>query len=514
MQHDSHTYKTLKNAIFGFMGFAWPIIFAIFVTPVVVFRLGIENYGFFILLNTISSMLGLLDIGVGTAMVKYLAEYSGAGDRRGSERLIGTCNSFFLGTAAVGAAALLLIGLVARARLGANIESVTYFTCFGLAALIFLVNISAGVFFSVPTAVQRLDIGNKLGMLKLFLNSLTILVLLLSGFGLVSVLATTLAYDAVFVLVFWRTSRKLLPGVSFRLGWNRTEFRRSLKFGVVFFMSNWANTLLVQLDRLLIPFVLGPAQLTYYSLPGNVTTKIQGLNNSLAAVLFPMSSALQGSGDSERLKKMYVRAFRLLTVAAAGLSVTVIVFSHDILLYWLNADFAAKSRNILVILTATYFILSLSGPLNNFLLGLGRVRLLAGFSFLMMAVNMAALAVFLPRYGIEGAAWAYLVAVLPVGGLFWHTERNILKLENRLRAYLYLAVKNLICAGFIYVLVSQLLAGLVTGLWSLLAVFVFVFVLYFLVYAALGFFEREDRATFSEFFALIFKRFSGVWTRS
>ncbi len=514
MQTDSPTYKTLKNAAFGFLGYVWPVIFAIFVTPVVVFRLGVEHYGFFVLLNTVSSLLGLLDIGVSTAMTKFLAEYVGAGDGKAAARLTGTAGLFFVGTATAGAAAMLAIGAVAYGPLGAGL-GYTYFTaCFALAAAIFFVNVAASVYLAVPTALQRLDVSNKLGMLKIFFNNMTILALLLSGFGLVAVLSSTLFYDTVFLLAFRRVARRLLPGISFRFVWDRTEFLRCLKFGSVHFMSNWANSLLIQLDRLIIPFLLGPAQLAYYSLPGNVTTKIQGVNGGLAGILFPMSSALQGSGDTERLKKMYVRAFRLLAVVAAGLAVPVAIFSKPILRYWLNDDFAERSWKIMVILAATYLILSLNGPLNSFLLGLGRVRILAKYSFIMLGINVAALAAFLPRYGIEGAAWAYLVAVLPVLGLFRFAEKNVLGLAGRARAWLHLALKNAVCGAVVAVVAHYFLFGLISSLWTLLPVFGFAVALYYLLYLLFGFFEVEDRIALRDFGLLVWKRLSGIWART
>lgn len=70
MEKDSLKYKSLKNASYNMFGYAWSIIFAIGITPIIVFKLGIKEYGIYIFINTLISLLGLIDLGITTAATK------------------------------------------------------------------------------------------------------------------------------------------------------------------------------------------------------------------------------------------------------------------------------------------------------------------------------------------------------------------------------------------------------------------------------------------------------------
>src|SRR6185437_4885760 len=145
----------------------------------------------------------------------------------------------------------------------------------------------------------------------------------------------------------------LFPGISFRFSWHGEEIKKAYRFGALAAVSTLSNNALIQLDRLLIPVFVGPAQLSYYSLPGSVAQKSSGITGSLGNILFPLTSALQSSGESEKINAIYKRGFRNITIIAAALCSAIACFSYKILFFWLGKDFADRGVVILYILTAT-----------------------------------------------------------------------------------------------------------------------------------------------------------------
>ena len=63
MEQNSLTYKTLKNSAYNMVGYIWPMFFSLFVTPIIIFHLGVKNYGIYLFINAIISLFGLLDLG-------------------------------------------------------------------------------------------------------------------------------------------------------------------------------------------------------------------------------------------------------------------------------------------------------------------------------------------------------------------------------------------------------------------------------------------------------------------
>jgi O-antigen/teichoic acid export membrane protein len=224
---------------------------------------------------------------------------------------------------------------------------------------------------------------------------------------------------------------------------------------------------------------------------GSVGGKIPGFATSLSATLLPTVSQFSGGDDFSRIQTLYIRSFRLITVISAALTITAVSFAHQTLLFWLNADFAAKAANLLVILAFTNFLLALFGPLSNFLFGLGKLKFLSIASISMAVLNVIFLVLLLPRYGITGAAYAYLFSVLPIIYIFYYVEHHYLRLSERREYYLRTAAGVLYTSIIMYV-VNLSLAKLISSLPTLLIIGGTSFLLYILTYKILGFFNTED----------------------
>jgi O-antigen/teichoic acid export membrane protein len=496
VEQNSLTYKTFKNIAYNVMGYIWPMVFAIFITPIVIFHLGIKNYGIYLFIYTFLGLLGLLDIGAGTAIAKYIAQYSGQKDEASLLDFIRTANSLLV---IIGSTGLIVSAIVTGLGMLAPSFFPSQFAAYSQYSIVFLI---VGVTFFVtclsviPTslfaALQRFDISNKIGVISVTVSSLSLLGVVLAGGSLQIIFFVQFIIAICFSFVSFYYARKIFPAVSFRFGWNRKHVKDCYSFGAISSINAIASTALASLDRIIIPFYAGPSNLTYYSVPGNITGKIPGVANTLSTITFPMASKLEGSGDRMRIEILYVRSFRLITIVSAALTVTAVAFAHKALLFWLNADFADKSTNILIILALTNFFLALFGPLSNFLLGLGKLKFLTTMSVCMGIFNAVLLLILLPLYGITGAAWAYLLSVLPVVYMFYYTERHYLALSGRKRYYGRKFFGTVITSIIVWIVDSYLLSMLAVNLWTLIIMGGVSVVLYLLLYKFLGFFEEED----------------------
>lgn len=506
MDQSSLTFRAFKNSAYNVIGYLWPVIFTLAVTPIVVFTLGIKEYGIYLFVNTTMGLLGLFDLGLGTAVTKHLSYYYGKGDQPAIKRLIRSANSLFLAVGLLGlgtAAAIAIWGTSILPDRFATYQQ--YASLFFIGGGIFFLNTISSTASAALVAVQRFDVWNKIGVVSTALMSLSILAVIKAGGSLQAVFLVQLAVTLGVACATFYNARKILPLVSLTFGWDKSEIKTCYTFGLVNFINNIASSALASLDRLIIPLFVGPSNLTYYSMPGNVTAKIPGMSNTLGVSLFPTVSQLSGSEDAQRIETLYIRSFRLITVVAGALTITSISFAHEILRFWLNSDFADKSSSILVILALTNFILALFGPLSNFLLGLGKLKFLTASSLSMAILNLALLFILLPRFGILGAAYAYLFSVLPVIYFFYHVERHYLKLSGRVSHYARTIGGTVLTASIVWC-VNLATAKLIISLPTLLLTGGVSALLYILTYKALGFFAKEDWHDLERFYSLILKK--------
>ena len=501
------THNTIRNALYNFTSYVWLMIFSIIITPIIVFKLGVRDYGIYVFVNTLLSLIGLIDLGIGISTLKHTAEYIATKQEHKLKELLYSMNSIYLIMGLVGLMVFLILGLMADSFFANKLigESQS-FLIFLAAGLIFFTSIFTSIYGLSLNALQRYDIGTKISIIFVTISNLGTLIIASLNYKLVPIFFFQLLINIISTITLVIISRKIFPILKFKFLFVKNEIIKSYKYGLSVFLTNIAGSSLTYLDRLIIPFFLGPSNLTYYSLPGNITNKIPGISNNLSGVLFPVTVSLHSTNSMDRLRQLYIRSFRLLTILSASISISIIFMADKILFYWLNEDFSNRATQVLIILTITSFILALQGPLTSFLLALGKMKFLSTLSVLMALLNAILLIILLPKYGIVGAAWAYLISILPVIYMFYYTEKHYLDINIRIKhikLYLQIFITSIPFIIIERVLIYPQIKDVSTLIfYGPLAVLIFL-VLYYLF----NFYEHEDLSDFKKFIVNITDKF-------
>jgi O-antigen/teichoic acid export membrane protein len=508
MNDTSLSIRTLKNVAYSFLNYSGPILFSIFITPIVVHRLGVVDYGVYILVNTVTAFLVLIDFGLATALIKYIAEYHAAGELQKLKNLLDSAYTLYFIIGSVGFGVFCAIGKfflpifkISPLSQG-HIEIV-----FILAGVVFFINAINYIYIATLGALQRFDMTTKSNLLQLTFLNIGILALVLFGYRLKAIFLLSIVSSLLFVAFNRYYFKKALPGLSIGFAWNKEELKKSYKFGLLAALSNLASSSLMQLDRFFVPIFVGPVALTYYSLPGNVAQKTSGITGSLGSILFPLTSALSGKGETEKIGQVYKKVFRSISLVAAAISASIAFFSYPILQFWLGKQYAEEGWFILIILSATHYFLAIYSPLVNMLMGLGKIKFLTCVSLLLATTNIVLLFLLVPKYGIVGAAWAYLGGVLPIPIAFYWTERKFLGLANMAGFYLRLYLKLFITTAVLFVLVKFFILKAVHSIVTLLLLGPLSVILFFVLYKIFGFLETEDWLLAKNFMNVALTRF-------
>jgi O-antigen/teichoic acid export membrane protein len=514
MDQDSITYKVLKNTSYNVIGFIIPMISSLIITPIVIFNLGIKEYGIIIFMNSLISLLGLLDLGFGTAMTKNISFYNGQKNFLSMKKLIGSANSFFLITSTLGLLiSVIIYVLVINSHIPRFEEYQSYALLFLLSGSIFFINTVFLSYVAILHGLQRYDISNIIGLISGTLSSVTMLIIVLNGGEIFHIFIANLIINLVFSIITLIRAQIILPIASYKLDWNKSEVLKSFKFGLIFSANGLASSVTTSLSRIIIPFFVGPTNLTYYNMPNTITAKVPGISNTLSTTLFPMTSELNGANQKDILTRLYNRSIRLITIISASLTVTLISFSYTILLNWLDVAFAEKASSILIIMAIANFLLSIYNPLSNFLLGLGRLKFTVITSVIMSVMNILLLIILLPKYGITGAAVAYLISLMPIIYMIYITEKRFLSLLGRKQHYKKLLFEILTVSAMVFIINKLLLSHLITNLISALLICFTSSLIFIIIYKFLGFFENEDWDDIDRFYAIIKKRIINIFIK-
>ncbi len=482
--------NTLKNSGYNFIGFVVPLFVFIFATPIIVAKLGVEQYGIYVLLNTTLTLLGLLDLGVSVANSKHMIEYYTTNQVEKLKRLVYSMNSVYAILAGVYMLSCVGIGLVVKHMTHADGRH-DYFVLFCLIGLIGAINSVFGNFFNSLFMLQKVGLHIVINTTFLILQNINLLVLSYAGYTLVHIMAVQVVLAVASSVVYFIAGKKNFPVLQLKYMWAKEEIYKNYKYGLTVAFNNIASSSLVHFDKLLIPVFTGPAQLTYYSVPGAITNRISGISSTFSTLLFPITVSLHSLSDAEKLKRVYQRSVRLIAILATSISLSIIGVADKILLYWIDENFAKQTTMVLIVLTITNGILAIFNPLSQMLMAMNKMKFLTTGTIVMAGVNILALCVLMPFFGINGAAVAYLLGVLPIVGMFYYAEKKYFKVSY-VKQHMVLFFKLLSTAIPFLVFMRYMVYPVIANFMTIIVVLPVCVLLFLVLYKLFGFVEQED----------------------
>lgn len=402
-----------RNWAFNLAGQLLPLVVAVATMPYVIRNLGPERFGILSIAWVLLSYSTLLDLGLGRATTKFVAEYLG---RNESEKLPSVIWTSVWAQSVLGIAGAVLFAALTPPlvdhllRMSAGLQSNTRVSFFILAASLPIILVG-NAFRGALEASQRFDLVNYVrapANASIFILPALGLPL---GLGLPGiVLLLVLARLAASIAYMWLCLYQF-PGLRSRYSSDMATIRSLLVYGGWVTVSNVTSPLMTYLDRFFIGTIVSVTAVGYYTAPYEAISRATILPGSLTAAIFPAFSSLDATGSRDRLEQLCVRSLKSLLLTLGPVILLVIVFAPDILRIWLGSDFAAKSSEVLQILAAGTLINSLAYVPSSLLQGVDRPDLTAKFHILELPLYVALLWFLLKRMGMPGAALAWSLRV-------------------------------------------------------------------------------------------------------
>jgi O-antigen/teichoic acid export membrane protein len=488
-----HTRRSpAANALLEVIGFVYPLLLTIVVTPVILHFIGTEQYGVYALALVLVGFLGLMDFGMAPVVVRFLSASLATSNHKEASAAFGVGLTFYSAVGLVGAVVAGLCGqfLPGVLSLSPDLEETAMFVMSVAGIGFFFTSLLTPVA-AISGALQRFDAAIKAKLLSATAGATASVVVLWLGWGLRALIVVAALQPALTLALIARSNRRLLPTVRLRPAYKPALLKKMLSFSGYSFVSNVAGTLLFQIDKFVLGALTNASVVTYYVVPGNLAQRLHAGTARLTSVALPISTDLHARGEKEALRQFYVRATRATALVIVSLSVPAFIFAREILLEWVGLDFATTSFGTLRVLILTFAVLSLTVLPYYVTLGLGRPQVSALFNVVTAAINLVLIVVLIPRYGLIGAAVGYLVATVTVPGLILYVEHRLLELGRSPWPSL-LARLSLVGVG--QAICCLLLRSLSTGLPELLALLVLCVAIGPALALATGYLSPQDRA--------------------
>jgi O-antigen/teichoic acid export membrane protein len=386
--------RLTRNILASFFSKGWSALLSLVCVPFYVKFLGVEAYGVIGVFVTMQAALSLLDLGLGAAFTREVAQISHKiGSPRNIPDLLRTLEVIYWIVALVMAIVIWGLGPVIAKhwlRLGI-LPSEEVGQAIGIAGFSFAVLWPTSLYSGGLTGLHRqvllgwitsvaavLRVGGAL--LALWLVSPTLKTFFLAQAG------ANLFQTIVTGLCLWRCLPQAGAKAAFRIGLVRVLAR----FAIGMTGISVTSVVLTQLDKLILSKTLPLEVFGYYVIAGTLASGLYIFISPLFGVLFPKFSQLVAQGDRPSLVKLYHIGCQLMTVLVLPVAVVMVVFAKDLLRLWTHdANIAASGALILSLIVV-------GNALNGLINVPYAVQLAYGWTNLALYTNIVAIAICAP----------------------------------------------------------------------------------------------------------------------
>ena len=352
--------KQIKvGVIFSYILIILNTVYGLFLTPYMIGQLGASEYGVYKTISSLSSSLMVLDLGIGSTVMRFVAKYHATKDEKSIPN--------FVAMSLLQAAALSGVILIIGAFVLFSIKPV-YSATFSQAEMkkaqmlfcILLLNMLLHVFENVINGVitgsNRFQFGNGIKIIRLLLRIFLIVILLaICSSSLVLVLIDLMitAASVIVEMIYVTKALHIKPKYSHL---DRALFFESGKYTLLMFLTSIAAQVNNNLDNIIIGAILGPALVTVYSMGLLIFGMYENLSTSVSGVMLPtVTHLLEEDKSGTHIQTFIVKVGRIQFMMLGAAVVGFACIGKKFINVWLGSGYDDVYIITLVLMVPSLF---------------------------------------------------------------------------------------------------------------------------------------------------------------
>ncbi|MHC4463858.1 MAG: lipopolysaccharide biosynthesis protein [Planctomycetota bacterium] len=437
------------SALSNWAPLAVNIVIAFLLTPYLIDHLGTKNFGIWALGGAFLGYSGLLRLGVGAGIMRYVPFYIGRNNQKAASEIISTALCMFL-----------LVGLVILLTSALIAEPVARFYRAGpkLSALVLILGLAAAVecplriFDAALKAQERWVAVNLVAITSAVTRATGLAGCIYWGYGLVEmgyvILAVTVFSMTLLIIIFI----KLCPTIHLRFSMVKFFHVRDLVlFGSLTLVTTIVYALCLDGHKLILGRMMSLEVVGIYAVAALLMNRVRGLLWAPIQVFWPRFALLDGQDNHRELSRLFRRGTLYGSIFASGIILLIVVGGPSFVELWVGEGFEAIYP-VLIILSAGYLI-DTSLAMNGSLLGgTGRQATQAVFATAEGVLGFTLSILLGRRMGLTGVALGFTISVALVRGLVrtWYVC-NLLQ-ESIFRYYIGCLLRPWLILGLLAIL--------------------------------------------------------------
>ena len=407
--------RFISNVIWSWAGVIVNVVLGLFLSAILVRKLGVAPYGVWVLLFSTMDYLRLLDFGLRAAVINRVARHQATGDSQRVNETVSTAIVYFL----LMSAACCLVALAGRgvAMRIFNIDPALQADA-RLLILIIALSISIRLVFSPITgaleAFQRFDAINRAYIAALTARAVGSIALLLAGYGLVALGYLVLVVQAAEDVWNLFNLKRVYPALRLSPAQVRREaFGGMLSYGKHSSVMAAANLVSIQSPTTVLGYLRGPSDVAFFAFPWRLLMYTTEAIAKVGQITASVTAELDARNDTRNVWNMAVVTNRNCLALFMPAAVFLVFYAAPLLTAWAGPEVAHGSSPLLPVLVVP-FLFAIAGQFNSgaVLIGQAKHGPYARAFVVEVVASVVALFLVVPRFGAFGAACAVATALM------------------------------------------------------------------------------------------------------
>lgn len=326
------------GALLSYVVLALQNLVGLVYTPFMLRMMGKSEYGLYSIAASIVAYLTVLDLGFGNAIVRYTAKFRAEGKQEEQYRMFGM---FFLLYSAIGLVTLAVGGIL---YLNAGVIFDTAMTPVELQRTrwilaLLIVNLAItfpfSLFGSIITAYEQFVFQKFLTIVRIVLNTATMIVLLTLGYKAVAMVVVTTIFNIVTLgCNFWYCKSRL--NVKLKFGGFQLGFLKEVSvYSLWIFMNAIMDRVYWSTGQFVLGAYVGTAVVAVYAVAIQLQNMYMSFSTAISGVFLPKVTAMAvNDSDGTAISDLFIRTGRVQYCVMALVLSGFFLFGKQFIQFW------------------------------------------------------------------------------------------------------------------------------------------------------------------------------------
>ena len=401
--------KLARGSALNVINLVATAVVSVLIMPFIVRSLGDRLYGIWALVAAIIGYYGLLELGLSSAIRRYLAAAMGADNREECNRVYNTALFIYTALGAIALLVSIVLAALSPWLTRTPADASLFWKVILIVGVSVAVNFPVRVYRGVLEAHLSFDRAASLDLLALALRTALVIPLLHAGYRVVGLASATLLSNLPSAILSWYFAHREIPYLHIETQyWRRATARTLFSYSTYSFLAQVADILRFQLDSLVVASFLGLAYVTHYSIAGRLSQYFMGLIQALVGVFASVFSRREGAQDFAGMQSAFFFASKISICSASFVAFGLIAWSKPFIARWMGPQYIDSYAPLVALVTGCTFALWQT-PSVALLFGISKHKFFAFMSIAEGTLNLILSLILAKYYGMLGVALGTMI---------------------------------------------------------------------------------------------------------